>query len=358
MRIGLIAPPWVPVPPPRYGGTEVVVDNLARGLHARGHDVELFTVGESTCPVRRDFLYPSAREPMGMCVDEAAHVVAAYEALAHVDLIHDHTVVGPLLASQRHPRGPVVTTHHGPFTPEHRRILEVVSRSVPVIAISRDQARHAREVRIAEVIHHGIDLTVHQFGPGDGGYLLFVGRMSADKGIDRAIKAANRAGIPLVLATKMREPAEVQYYQEVVKPMMDRSVELIIEPSQTDRVDLMRRAFALINPIDWPEPFGLVMVEALACGTPVIASPRGAAPEIVDHGHTGYLCSDNDGLVDAVRHVTDIDRRACRAAAERHFSLARMARDHDVVYRRILASAPNCVRREPRLVGEPVRATA
>ena len=195
MRIGLIAPPWIPVPPPAYGGTEIVIDYLARGLMARGHDVRLFTVGESTCPVPRQWLFRSPVEPMGACAQEAAHVLAAYEALADVDIIHDHTVMGPQLAVRRGiPRQPVVTTIHGPFTPQSRRTLAEVARHASIVAISHAHARSFGDIPVAAVIHHGIDLDVHKPGPGTGGYLLFTGRMSPDKGVHHAVCVARRAG--------------------------------------------------------------------------------------------------------------------------------------------------------------------
>ena len=177
MRIGLIAPPWIPVPPPGYGGTEEVIDSLARGLTALGHDVRLFTVGESTCPVPRQWLYRSPAEPMGDRFTEAAHVLAAYQALAsEVDIIHDHTDLGPVLAGQRGiARQPVVTTIHGQVTAQNRRGLAQAARHASIVAISHAHARSFGRIRVAGVIHHGIDLDIHKPGPGTGGYLLFLG---------------------------------------------------------------------------------------------------------------------------------------------------------------------------------------
>lgn len=340
MRIGMIAPPWIPVPPPAYGGTETVIDNLARGLRALGHEVELFTVGESTCQVPRDFLYPTCRTPLGTSVEEAAHVLAAYDALDDVDIVHDHTTLGPLLAGARGARvRRIITTQHGAFTPENRRILRESARNGVIVAISHSQARSAGEVPITAVIHHGIDLDIYRSGPGGGGYLLFLGRMSPDKGVHRAVRVAHRAGRRLIIASKMREAAEREYFTSVVRPHLGADDELLAEPGLARRLRLLRHADALINPIDWPEPFGLVMAEALASGTPVLASPQGAAPEIVEHGRTGFLCASEDEMVRAVTRVADINRRACRCAAERRFSLQRMALDYVRLYRRILADS-------------------
>lgn len=338
MRIGLIAPPWIPVPPPGYGGTESVTDGLARGLRARGHDVRLFTVGESTCPVPRQWLFRSPAVPMGDPAAEAAHVLAAHEALAGADIIHDHTEAGPLLAARRGLAGPpVVTTIHGPFTPAARRRLAEVARHASIVAISHAHARSSGGVPVAAVIRHGIDLDLYRPGPGGGGYLLFVGRMSAEKGVHHAVRVARRAGWPLVIAAKMRAPAERAYFEQQVRPLLGPGEDILAEQPLAARLELMRRAQALVNPITWAEPFGLVMVEALAAATPVLAYPNGAAPEIIDHGRTGYLCRGEGEMTAAVARVGRISRARCRAAAEQRFSLARMAADYERLYRDILA---------------------
>jgi len=337
MRIGLIAPPWIPVPPAGYGGTEEVIDNLARGLTALGHDVRLFTVGESACPVPRQWLYRSPVEPIGDHFREAAHVVAAYQALADADIIHDHTELGPPLAGRRgisHP--PVVTTVHGPVTLRNRRMLAETGRHASIVAISRAHARSFGDIPVAAVIHHGIDLDAYKPGPGTGGYLLFTGRMSPDKGVHHAVRVAHRADWPLVITAKIREPAERAYFDEQVRPLLGPDDDMLAEQPLAARAALMGNAAALLNPITWPEPFGLVMAQALATATPVLAFPNGAAPEIIDHGRTGYLCRDEDDMTAAVARVPRISRWQCRAAAERRFSLARMAADYDRLYRAIL----------------------
>ena len=337
MRIGLIAPPWVPVPPPAYGGTELVIDNLARGLKELGHDVRLFTVGEPTCPVPTEYLYREPRAPIGISIVESAHVVAAYEALADVDLIHDHTLLGPLVAGTAGVRRPpVVTTNHGPFTDETRPIWSAITQHASLICISHSQARASGNVPVSAVIHHGIDLDVHQPGPGGGDYLMFIGRMSADKGVHHAVRIAREAGLPLIMATKMREAAEVDYFNTSVRPLLTSEDQMPTEMPLRRRLSLLRGATALLNPITWREPFGLVMAEALASATPVLAFPNGAAPEIVDPGRTGFLCRDEAEMVQALGQVSQIDRDECRSAAERRFSLQRMARDHERFYRRVL----------------------
>jgi glycosyltransferase involved in cell wall biosynthesis len=352
MRIGLIAPPWVPVPPPAYGGTEVVIDNLARGLQELGHEVRLFTVGESECPVPTDFVYPTARVPIGAVQQETVHVLSAYEAFADMDIIHDHTFLGPLIPGLRGRRTtPVVTTHHGPFTREYLIPLTEMSKYVSTVAISHSQVRQARQnggtLPIAAVIHHGIDLDLYKPGPGGGGYLMFIGRMSPDKGVHHAIRIAKEAGRQLILSTKMREECEFEFFNAEVRPLLDSGDEVPGEIPQQQRIELLRHADALLNPITWTEPFGLVMAEALACSTPVLAFPNGAAPEIIDSGTTGYLCRDEEEMVSAVDRVGGIDRDKCRAAAEQRFSLQRMARDHDRLYRRVLETEGGFLRHVP-----------
>lgn len=337
MRIGLIAPPWIPVPPPAYGGTEAVVDNLARGLSARGHHVVVFTVGASTCPVERRQLYDQPVAPLGQSVPEAAHVLAAYDALRDVDIIHDHTVLGPLLAQRSpFPTPPVVTTNHGTFTSQTRPIFREIARTAAVIAISHDQASRAGDVPIAAVIHHGVDLDVYRPGPCVDDHVVFIGRMSPDKGVDRAVQIARAAGRPLRIVTKMREAEEVAYYEDSVRPMLSATDPEPEELPLLERIAVLQSAAALVNPVSWPEPFGLVMAESLAAGTPVVATPVGSAPEIVTDRVTGFLCASDALAVEAVRGVESIDRHACRVDAERRFSLQRMAADHERLYRTVL----------------------
>jgi len=351
MRIGLIAPPWVPVPPPAYGGTEVVIDNLARGLQELGNEVRLFTVGESQCPVPTDYLYPKAIAPIGVTVPETAHALAAYESLADMDIIHDHTFLGPLISGLRGMRRPpVVHTNHGPFTGETQPVLSEIARHASIVAISQSQADQAEMyggAEIAGVIHHGIDLDLYKAGPGGGGYVMFIGRMSPDKGVHHAIRIAKKAGKRLILSTKMREDNEIAYFESEIKPLLDPGDEMPAEIPQERRIELLRGADAMLNPITWREPFGLVMAEALACGTPVLAFPNGAAPEIIEPGRTGFLCRDEGEMISAIDRVGEIDRKQCRRAAEQRFSLQRMAREHDRLYRRLLDRESSLMRRIP-----------
>lgn len=339
LRVGLIAPPWVAVPPPLYGGTEVVLDHLARGLTEAGHDVELFTTGDSTCPVRRHWIHPAAVGTTAALIAELGHVQAAYEQFTDRDVIHDHTLLGPLWAYSEHVATPLVTTNHGEFTPELTALYRSVAQRSAVVAISHHQRSTAPEVPVAAVIHHGIDVDHVPVGRGDGGYVLFLGRMHPDKGVHRAIEVANAAGRRLLIAAKMWEPVERRYYAERVAPLLGPDVVYLGQVGARDKYELLGGAEALVNPIRWPEPFGLVMIEALATGTPVLAFAEGAAPEIVDHGTTGFLCVDEAEMVAHLAEVDTIDRSACRRAAEDRFSTRRMVRDHVALYREVIRRA-------------------
>ena len=339
MRIGLIAAPWIPVPPPNYGGTELIVDHIARGLTARGHDVRLFTVPESTCPVEKEWVLPEAAAPMGFTVPEAQHVLAAYKAFDDVDVIHDHTVLGPALAAgHKHPDIPVVFTNHNLVTAQTRPLLHAAAAVGSLVAISRDQYSRDPDIEISAVIHHGIDVDRYPFGPGGGGYAMFVGRMNPDKGPERAIRIARAAGLPLVMIVKMWEPGEKAFFTEVVEPLLGPDIDLRLTSTREQTVELLRHAEALLNPISWHEPFGLVMPEALSCGTPVLAFARGAAPEIIEHGVTGWLGADEADLAKALSRAREFDRATCRASVEQRFTLDRMARDHERLYRRLINS--------------------
>jgi glycosyltransferase involved in cell wall biosynthesis len=337
MRIALVAPPWLTVPPLAYGGTELVVDALARGLSAAGHEVVLFTTGDSSCPVERRWVFDAAQtEALPSVVVELRHAVAAYQHVHDVDIVHDHTVAGPFVA-ERFTTLPVVTTNHGPFTPDVRALYRALEGRVPIVAISDHHASTAQDVPIARVIRHGISLDRYAFGPIPGEYLLFLGRMSPDKGVHEAIDVARRAGLPLLIAAKQHEPGERAYFRDHVAPHLDDDVRYVGEVGGRRKLALLAGALALLNPIRWDEPFGLCMIEALASGTPVLATPRGAAPEIVDDGVTGYLCEDLDDLVERARDIGRLDRAACRAAVAERFSAERMARDHVAFYENVLA---------------------
>lgn len=338
MRIAIIAPPWVPVPPPAYGGTESVLDTLARGLLDAGHDVLLFATGDSTCEVPTRWVLERAAGTVATgSATELRHVVHAYDVIAAwgADIVHDHTLVGPVYAATRDI--PVVTTNHGPFNGELGDLYRAIAGTVPVIAISAHQAASAEGIPLAGVIHHGIDVDRFPLGAGDGGYALFLGRMSPDKGVHRAAAVARRAGVPLRIAAKMREPLEHAYFVEAVAPLLGAGVEYVGEVGGADKVELLAGATCLLNTIAWPEPFGMVMIEALACGTPVVATPCGSVPEILTEGVTGLVRAEDGALAAALADVAQLDRGRCRKEVAARFSAERMVADHVALYEKVLA---------------------
>jgi glycosyltransferase involved in cell wall biosynthesis len=313
------------------------VDQLARGLIAQGHHVTLFATGDSTSPAELRFAYPEALGTEAGVAAERRHVEAAYGELSGCDIIHDHTLLGPLWAAVNRVPVPVVTTAHGPFVPAVAGVLSVVADHVDVVAISEHQRRSAGGVRIASMIHHGVDLAALPFGPGGGGYVAFLGRMSPEKGAHRAIAIARAAGRRIVLAAKLWEAEERRYFRRHVEPLLGPDAVYVGAVGPSEKVELLGRAEALVNPIAWPEPFGLVMIEALACGTPVVAFDAGSAPEIVEHGRTGFVCRDEGDAVARLGEIGGIDRRACRASVAARFTTERMVADHVALYRASIA---------------------
>lgn len=346
LRVGIIAPPWLPVPPPAYGGTEAVIDVLARGLRDAGCEVVLFATGDSTCDVPRRWHHPAA---LGTGADpdlEVVHVRAAHASLTDCDIIHDHTTTGPLVAAARPGGPPVLATVHGAPTPADLVRYRTVGEDVGLIAISHCQRRSLREVPVAAVIHHGIDLDAFPLGPGDGGYVAFLGRMCPDKGADTAIRVARAARRPIVLAAKVRDPDEQSWFREAVRPLLGTDAIFVGEVDADGRRELLGRAEALLNPLRWAEPFGLVMVEAAASGTPVLALRSGSAPEVVEDGVTGFVCLDEHDMVDRLELVATIDRATCRERARARFGAERMVADHLALYRRTVVAAALAAERE------------
>jgi glycosyltransferase involved in cell wall biosynthesis len=323
-----------------YGGIELVVDQTARGLVAAGHEVTLFATGDSTCPVDVQWALPQAEGMrIGMSVPEMRHVLRAYEGVPGHDVVHDHTVIGPLY-SRCFSGPPVVTTIHGPFNEELTDLYRAIAERVPVVCISHAQRRSAPEVPVVRVIHHGVEASDFAFGDGagdeEGEYFLFLGRMSPDKGADRAIEVARKAGARVLMAAKMREPWERTYFDERVAPLLGPDAVYLGEVPHERKLELLANARALLFPIRWNEPFGMVMLESMACGTPVLAFPEGAAPEVVEDGVTGFLCEDEAEMAEALTRVSELRREDCRAATEGYFSTRRMVQEHVELYEELV----------------------
>lgn len=339
MRIGILAPPWLAVPPPAYGGTETVLDSLARGLVTAGAEVSLFATGDSTCPVPTLWEY---KHGVGVGAPGAAaelrQAIAGYEALSEVDVVHDHTLVG-IVYGQLKSKAPIVTTNHGPFLSDLGPLYRSVCDEVAVLAISHHQASTAAGIRLAGIIHHGVDPERFPLGSGGGGYAAFLGRMTPEKGVDVAARTARAAGIPLRIAAKMSESHEREYFDAHVRPLLSADIEYVGEVAGMDKAEFLGEAVALLNPIRWAEPFGMVMIEAGACGTPVVVSRRGSAPEIVTDGVSGFLCDNETDLVNALDSAPTLNRRVCRDEILRRFSTRQMVDAHLSLYRQLMGAA-------------------
>ena len=275
----------------------------------------------------------------GDTITEMGHVARAYAAMCDVDVIHDHTIGGPLYAHR--PAGiPVVTTNHGPFLPRPNFLFQCIQSDTCIVAVSEHQASTADGVRISRVIHHGLDVDTVPVGAGGGGYAAFLGRMTADKGPREAIEVARLAGVPLKIAAKMREKAEIDYFKAEVEPLLCDDIEYIGELNPAEKYELLGGAIALLNPIQWAEPFGLVMIESLACGTPVMATSFGSVPELIDDGRTGFVRDEAKDLAPCLLDASTLDRSTCREVAETRFCTARMVADHVDLYTEIIERTP------------------
>lgn len=339
LRIALVAPPWYPVPPTGYGGIELVVYLLADELVKLGHDVTVFGRQGGRNGFELIALAPeswtSDLETRQHQAREATYLRRTYEMLRRrsFDVIHENSgYAGLLIAAMLELQAAPLATLHGDLTEADGRFLSTIDRNVDLVAISRAQQGMVAGVRWAAVVHNAIDERHLRFGEEPGDYLLDLARINPQKGQHVAIEVARRAGKRLVLAGKVDVDAGA-YFREQVEPHLGRDVEWREDVGGHDKAELLKGAAALVFPIQWEEPFGLAMAEAMASGTPVIATPRGAAVELVDEGVTGFLAEDVDGLVDAVRRIDEIDRRACADHARDRFSPRRMAEGYEAAYR-------------------------
>lgn len=339
MRIAEIAPPWFPVPPPGYGGIELVVALLADGLVARGHEVTLFASGGSATKAELVTPLLDAPDPalLGNTWFDAYHALSAYLEAERFDVIHDHSgIVGPALGALRAGRPPVVHTLHGPWTEPARRLYDLLDEHIHLVAISQAQRADNTDLRYAAVVHNGIDLDAYPFVEEKDDFLVYIGRATPDKGPAEALEVAKRAQLPLAMIMKKNEPPEQVYWNDVIAPQLTDDVQVLEHVPHDVKTDLLGRARALIFPIRWSEPFGLVMVEAMACGTPVVACPFGAAVELVEPGVTGYLHESVDELAEAVGLASACSPAACRERVTRHFSAAQMVSGYERVFEELV----------------------
>jgi glycosyltransferase involved in cell wall biosynthesis len=347
MRIAQVAPLTEAVPPKLYGGTERVVHWITEELVALGHDVTLFASGDSQTSGKLEAIWPKALRLDGAVRDpNALHIVMLEQVRRkcddeEFDFLHFHLDYYPFSLFHRQPT-PFVTTLHGRLDlPEHQPVFSTFS-SVPVISISNAQRRPVPQANWVNTVYHGIPESLLMPQPARHDYLAVLGRIAPEKGVDRAIRIASRCGIPLRIAAKV-DRADQDYYDELICPLITGNplVEYIGEISDREKSEFLSGAMGLLVPIDWPEPFGLVMIEAMACGTPVIAYNRGSVPEIVDDGLTGFIVEDETSAVAAVGRLPQLSRPAIRTHFEARFTARRMALDYLAAYRRLTeATAP------------------
>ncbi|ROP42568.1 glycosyltransferase family 4 protein [Saccharothrix texasensis] len=344
LRVAMIAPPWFELPPSAYGGIEAMCADLADRLVARGNHVVLVGVGRNGTTA--DFRATADRaqpDRMGQGIPEVVHAAALPAILADldVDVVHDHSLAGPLLARGR--SVPTVVTTHSPVTGEMGRYYRGLNGSVHLVAVSNTQRRLAPDLAWAGTVHNAVDVGAFPFSRDKEDYALFLGRAAPFKGIPEAIAAAAEAGVRLRVAAKCREPEEREYFRREIAPLLGPGVEWIGEVGREEKLALLTAARCLLFPISWDEPFGLVMVEAMACGTPVVANRRGSVPEVVAHGQTGFVCDDHAALVAALRRIDRLSPDRCRAEALRRFDVDLMAARYEDVYRAAVAESPHVV---------------
>jgi glycosyltransferase involved in cell wall biosynthesis len=350
MNIAQLAPPYETIPPVGYGGTERVVHTLTEELIRRGHEVTLFAAGDSRTSAR---LVPTCehaawRHDPAYSDFAALFSVTVGRALREVDnfdVVHSHLDHFGF-ALTRQTSTPVVTTLHGRLDKPESEPLYREFAHVPLVSISHAQRAPVAWANFVATVHHGIDLDQFTFNPVPHPYLAYIGRVSPEKGLDTAIRVARRAGLPLRVSARIPLPfgrdaearADWEYWEQAVTPLLDADVEIVGEVGGADKDALLRQAAAVLFPIRWPEPFGLVMIEALACGTPVLALRNGSVPEVLQDGVTGFICDTEDELVLAVGRLGELDRARCRKEAEQRFSPSEMARAYERVYERLIAA--------------------
>ncbi|MGQ0696561.1 MAG: glycosyltransferase family 4 protein [Nitrospiraceae bacterium] len=341
MRIAQVSPLWESVPPKLYGGTERIVSYLTEELVRLGHDITLFASGDSVTTARLEPISDRAlRLNKGIFNRDAPMTMLMEQALGkpgEFDIIQSHLDFMGFPLARRNPT-PVVTTMHGRLDlPELQPVFREYAE-MPLVSISDAQRRPLVWANWQATVYHGLPRDLYIFHPNSGGYLAFLGRIAPEKRPDHAIEIAKRVGIPLRIAAKV-DPMDQEYFHTEIEPLLSHPlVEYLGEVTDTEKDAFLGNATALVCPYDWPEPFGLVLIEALACGTPVLAYRRGSIPEIIEDGITGFVCEGLDGMTAAIQCIPEIDRRRCRQVFEQRFSVERMAQDYLRVYEQLLAN--------------------
>ena len=342
LRIAVLAPPWFPVPPTGYGGIELVVSLLADGLVDAGHDATLFASGDSHTKGKLSAVFPTApSELIGRTMPDLRHSIACYDRADEFDVINDHTgMLGAVLGATT--PTPVVHTVHGPLDGEPGEIYDLIAQVAPqvgLISISMNQRKPRPNLNWIANCHNALDFSIYPCKPHRGEYLLFLGRLSPDKGAHRAVAVAIETGMPLKIAGKMQEQKEREYFPELVEPHLVDGIEYLGEVTHGEKVELLQNARATLFPIEWEEPFGLVMIESMACGTPVIATRWGAVPEVIDDGRSGIIVDNYRQMAAALDGADELDPLELRAYVEEEFSPERMVRDYVAAYEAAIAAA-------------------
>jgi glycosyltransferase involved in cell wall biosynthesis len=342
MRIAQVAPLYESVPPKCYGGTERVVSYLTEELVRQGHDVTLFASGDSETKARLIEAWPRSLRLDEQCQNQMAHHFVMLERLfqhsAEFDIVHFHVDYLHFPFSRREPITHVTTLHGRLDIPDLVPLYQEF-QDMPVISISNGQREPLPWANWQATIYHGLPVGMYRFREKPGSYLAFLGRISPEKRVDRAIEIARRVDMPLKIAAKV-DPVDRDYFESVITPLLTDSIaEFVGEISEKEKGDFLGNAYALLFPIDWPEPFGLVMIEAMACGTPVIAYRGGAAPEVMEQGHTGFIVQGLDDAVAAVGKVARLSRERCREVFEQRFTATRMAHEYVQQFERLIAKS-------------------
>lgn len=349
MKIAMVAPLFESCPPKLYGGTERVVATLCDGLVDEGHEVVLFASGDSDTkaelvPITPEALRLAKGEFQDIRPNLTLQLTMVFERAKEFDVIHNHIGYAPFPFLSHSPC-PWVSTLHGRLDlPDSSKIFAYFKKT-PLVSISFNQREPLNGNNWLANIYHGIKLEEFKAVEKPGKYLAFLGRICRDKGIETAIEVSQKSGVPLKIAAKV-DPVDKEYYETVIKPQIDgQHIEYVGEITQKEKSDFLGNALALISPINWPEPFGLVIIEAYACGTPVIVKPLGSFPEIVEQGETGFLYDETDQLVDAVKLVKGLDRSYIRQYAEENFSIQRMAKQYVEVYQQLVGQKQSIIQK-------------
>lgn len=342
MRIAQIAPISERVPPKRYGGTERIVFELTEELVRRGHDVTLFASGDSIISAKLASVLPvSLREsniknPYGLSEYTFLNFGLAYDRQAEFDIIHDHNYAISIPTAAM-AKTPVIMTVHGALHEENIPLYQSFPQ-INLVTISKAQSPKRSSLHIVGTVYHGQTMGHYPFGKQHEGYLLFVGRMHKEKGVHHAIEVARRLDLPLIIAARVAD-VDVEYFTAYIKPKLTDKIIWIGEVNEQERNELMSKAMCFLHPVTWPEPFGLTMIESMACGAPVVAFNKGSIPEVVNDGYSGYVVENIEQMVDGVKKVIDnaISRKNCREYALNTFSVQQMTDGYEAIYRKVLA---------------------